>query len=106
MRRNSSLVLMALVLVLLLACGKSPQTTEQPATTTPGNAAAPSGSAAPGATPALATRAATTKPAAAASTIPAGDHIVIRLGETITSKKNSSGDAFSGTVAEPVAVNG
>jgi hypothetical protein len=112
MRRNYVLVFLALLLVLLLACGKSPsnQTTEQPASTTPGNAAA-SGSTAPsGSTPALATRPAAKageKPAAAATnTVPAGDHIVIRLGETLSSKRNNSGDSFSGTVAEPVTVDG
>src|ERR1041385_3740869 len=108
MRRNYYLALLIVLVVLLLACGKSPsnQTAEQPATTAPGSgAAAP----APGATPSLANRPASAKPGAtttAASSVPAGSHIVIRLGETITSKKNNSGDSFSGTVAEPVSVNG
>ena len=111
MRRNYVLVLLALLLVLLLACGKSPssQTNEQPASTTPGNAAAAPTPAPANAAPG--TRAATAKPgekpaAAAVTTVPAGDHIVIRLGETLSSKKNNSGDAFSGTVAQPVTVNG
>ena len=109
MRRNYYLALLAVLVVLLLSCGKSPsnQTAEQPATTAPGSgAAAP----APGATPSLANRPASgAKPGAttaAASSVPAGSHIVIRLGETITSKKNNAGDSFSGTVAEPVSVNG
>jgi hypothetical protein len=97
------MVLMAVLVVLLLACGKSPssQTNEQPATS-PGTGASSS--------PTLATRP-TAKPGekpatTAANTVPAGDHIVIRLGSTISSKRNNPGDAFSGTVAEPVTVNG
>lgn len=106
MRRNYVLVLMAVLVVLLLACGKSPsnQTAEQPATPMPGYAASgtPTNRAAtPGATKAG------EKPAAvSANTIPAGEHIVIRLGETLSSKRNNSGDSFSGTVAQPVSVNG
>lgn len=113
MRRSYVLVLTAAFLVLLLACGKKPtdQTTEQPATTTPGAAASQPSNATPsGTTPALTPRPkAGEKPGAttaAAATVPAGEHIVIRLGETISSKRNNSGDAFSGTVAEPVTVNG
>ena len=108
MRRNHIVfVLMAVLVVLLLACGKSPsnQQAEPPATTTPGRAAAPAATggagtraAAPAANPGATT--------AAIPTIPAGDHIMIRLGETLSSKRNNSGDAFSGTVAEPVTVNG
>ena len=106
MRRNYVLVLMAVLVVLLLGCGKSPsnETAEKPATAMPGYAASgtPSTRAAtPGATKAG------EKPAiASATTVPVGEHIVIRLGETISSKRNNSGDSFSGTVAEPISVNG
>ena len=110
MRRNYILVLSAVLVVLLLACGKSSQSNEQPATSSPGTAASQPSTATPSGTPALTPRGkAGEKPGAttaAANTVPAGEHIVIRLGETITSKKNNSGDAFSGTVAEPVTVNG
>ncbi len=115
MRRNYVLGIVSVLLVFMLACGKSPssQTGEQPATTSSGPAASQPGNAAPsGTTPALTPRGAARTgekgaPATAAvTTVPAGEHIVIRLGETITSKKNNSGDAFSGTVAEPVTVNG
>lgn len=115
MRRSYALVLIAIFMVLLLACGKAPsnQQAEQPATSSPGASASQSSSATPsGTTPALTPRPAGSKagekPAAitAAATVPAGEHIVIRLGETLSSKRNNSGDAFSGTVAEPVTVNG
>jgi len=115
MRRNYILIVIAALLVLLLACGKSTpnQTAEQPATTAPGAASSQPSNATPSGTPALTPRPAAAKPGdkagaatAAATTVPAGEHIVIRLGETITSKKNNSGDAFSGTVAQPVTVNG
>src|SRR6185369_7133480 len=113
MRRNYILVLIAALLVLLSACGKSTpnQTAEQPATTAPGASSSQPSNATPSGTPALTPRPGA-KPgekssaAAAVTTVPAGEHIVIRLGETITSKKNNSGDAFSGTVAQPVTVNG
>lgn len=110
MRRSYVLVLMAVLLAVLLACGKSPssQTNEQPATSTPGASASQPSNATPSGTPALTPRKAGEKTGAttAANTVPAGEHIVIRLGETITSKRNNSGDAFSGTVAQPVTVNG
>ncbi len=102
MRRNVVLVLTALLVVLLLACGKSPQSTDQPEAAAPGSTAAPGTGGAAAAKPGEKPGATT----AAASTVPAGEHIVIRLGETITSKRNNSGDAFSGTVAEPVSVGG
>jgi len=42
----------------------------------------------------------------AAATIPAGEHIVIRLGNTLSSKGSNTGDTFSGTVAQPISANG
>ncbi len=108
MRRNVLFVIAATLLALLLACGKSPNQSEQPASSSPGTAASSTPAATPG-TSAAAPSKAGEKPStttAAATAIPAGTHIVIRLGETISSKKNNSGDSFSGTVAEPVTVNG
>lgn len=105
MRRNVAFVLLAVFLTFMLACGKSPDQQAQPATSTPGTSATPGATAATGsAAPATGSKAAAT--AASAATVPAGARIVIRLGETISSKKNNSGDSFSGTVAEPVSVNG
>lgn len=42
----------------------------------------------------------------AAATIPAGDHIVIRLGNTLSSKGSNSGDSFTGTIAQAISENG
>jgi hypothetical protein len=107
MRRLFLITLSIVLVVVWLGCGKSPsnQQAEQPATSTPGNAAAPGSAPAAGSAAApSANRSGTTT--VAASSIPAGQRIVIRLGETLSSKRNNSGDAFSGTVAEPISVNG
>lgn len=50
--------------------------------------------------------AAKTTPAPELATVPAGEHIIVRLGETLSSKRNNTGDNFSGTVAQPVSANG
>ena len=108
MRRNLVIVFAAALLVLLLACGKSPsdQQAQQPATSTPGAAATPGATTPSGSAASTATNRAGAATTASAATVPAGTHIVIRLGETISSKRNNSGDSFSGTVAQPVSVNG
>ncbi len=41
-----------------------------------------------------------------AAVIPAGTHIVVTLGQTLTSKTAQAGDGFTATVAEPVVVGG
>jgi hypothetical protein len=47
------------------------------------------------------------KPAPAETiTIPAGTTVVVRLGETLSSKSSQAGQDFSATVARPVTVNG
>lgn len=38
--------------------------------------------------------------------VPAGTHIVIRMGDSITSKTANPGDTFTGSLARPVAVGG
>lgn len=81
----------------LVACGSKSAT---PATSTDGSAststadAGTSGASAP--TPA----------AEPTVTIPAGKTIVVRLGETLSSKESQEGQTFSATVAEPVSVDG
>lgn len=40
------------------------------------------------------------------ATIPAGTLITVRLGSTISTKTAHAGDNFTGTVAEPISVNG
>ena len=55
----------------------------------------------------MAPKTAEAKPAAAEPKIvPAGQHIVVRLGQAVGSKISSPGQAFSATVAQPVEVNG
>lgn len=47
------------------------------------------------------------KPAAATPKIvPAGQHIVVRLGQSVGSKISTSGQGFTATVAQPVEVEG
>jgi hypothetical protein len=89
-------VLMFLALAFLLACGEKSNT---PAT--PADNANPSSSG---------TGAADSKEKKPASpevtAIPSGTVIVVRLGETLSSKNSQSGQSFSATVAEPVVVDG
>jgi len=83
-----------LALALIVGCAKS----ETPATSTENNAAsADSGAAGSAATAAKAQE---------SITIPAGTTVVVRLGETLSSKQNQAGDSFSATVARPVVVGG
>jgi hypothetical protein len=56
-----------------------------------GQAAAPAGAQAPAAQPVV---------------IPAGMRIRVRLGQTLSTKQNQTGDPFSGVVVDPVRVNG
>lgn len=77
----------------LLACGSKSNT---PATTTDAAASANGSSA----------NAADAKHENTAIVIPAGKAIVVRLGETLSSKDSQSGQSFSATVAEPVVVDG
>ena len=115
MRRYGFILVLASLISLLLACGKAPsneqsqneQPSAAPASAAPGTA---SPSAAPSSEPAPVVK--TRGPAAAktnevaAEVVPAGEHIVIRLGETLSSKRNNTGDSFSGTIAAPVSLNG
>ena len=112
MRRLLYASALSLVLVLLLACSSKPpeqaaeQPAEQPAAGQPaaGQPAARTGG---GPAPFASRREAKEQPAAErAVVVPAGKHIVIRLNEAVGSKISQSGESFSATVAEPVAVNG
>jgi hypothetical protein len=77
----------------LLACGSKSST---PATTTESASSANGTS----------SSSADSKAADTAVVIPAGKAIVVRLGETLSSKDSQSGQSFSATVAEPVVVDG
>lgn len=89
---HSLYIAVLLAVALIAGCAKS----ETPATSTENNAAsADSGAAGSGATTAK-----------ESVTIPAGTTMVVRLGETLSSKQNQAGDSFSGTLARPVVVGG
>ena len=105
MRRTFSLLISLICLAMWLGCQSAPpaQSTDQqggttPATSSPGTRAA--------STPGAKTSGAAATPESAAASVPAGEHIVIRLGNTLSSKGNNPGDSFSGTVAQPVSANG
>src|SRR5258708_7422142 len=44
--------------------------------------------------------------ALSAATIPSGTEINVRLGQTLSSEKNRSGDRWEGTLADDLVVNG
>lgn len=113
MRRTLLLCsLLIVVIALMVACAKKsaePATAEGgPSSTSAGTAAG--GTAGAGTTAAKAGAMAPTsgaKPAAATPKIvPAGQHIVVRLGQAVGSKISSPGQAFTATVAHPVEVDG
>lgn len=90
---------MILALAMIMGCAKS----QTPATSTDNTAS--SSDAASGASGDKS--AAAEKPAAEESIrIPAGTTIVVRLGDTLSSKESHAGDSFAGTVARPVVIDG
>lgn len=101
MKRIYSVYIAALLALALIAgCAKS----SAPATTTDNNAASSDnntgGTAANG-------KSAGEKPAAEETiVIPAGTTLMVRLGDSLSSKDSRAGDSFSATVARPVEVNG
>ena len=100
MKRIHSIYIAALLALALIAgCAKS----SAPATTTENNAA---GSDNAGGTAANG-KSSSEKPAAEeAIVIPSGTALMVRLGDTLSSKDSHAGDSFSATVARPVQVNG
>jgi hypothetical protein len=91
---HSLYIAVLLALALIAGCAKS----ETPATSTENNAASTDSSSGG--------NAATTAKSQETVTIPAGTTVVVRLGETLSSKQNQAGDGFSATVARPVVVGG
>jgi hypothetical protein len=89
-------VLMFLVLAFLTACGEK---SSPPATTT--DNANPSNSGA-GSSEGKAKKSG----ASEVTVIPSGTVIVVRLGETLSSKNSQAGQGFSATVAQPIEVGG
>jgi hypothetical protein len=129
--RISAIVAVLVLAASFVACSKKDQTqtqNQQPATTasdtgsTQANPPAgnmsqsqPAVAPAPQQAPAPAPQAAPAEQAAAPPpapqppppiVIPASAHIVMRLGRTIDTKTSDVGDTFSGTLAQPITVNG
>ncbi len=88
-------------LCLVIGCSKSENT---PATSTDNNANTSSDTAAAGKNGSG--KNAAQRPVQETVTIPAGTVVVVRLGETLSSKDSHAGDSFSGSVATPVVVDG
>ncbi len=118
MHSRFSIVFFAVLLLLGLtfaACGQKPaeqqksaeqpaQPAEQPATsTTPGH---PPVKATPSAPVARGTTKATTTPGVSAVTLPAGTVVVVKLGQSLSSKSSTEGESFTATVAQPVEAGG
>jgi hypothetical protein len=101
-----------LILMVGLTIGCSKKATE-PATSEGGPAATSTGAAAPetagrsAAKPGSTAAGTSTKPSASEpKVVPAGQHIVIRLGQPVGSKISSPGQSFTATVARPIEVDG
>lgn len=93
------LLLYALFIACILGftgCSKPADNTEQPATTSENTGSTTEHK------PGLMQRAMAPKEA----TLPAGTVITVSLGSSISSKTAHAGDGFTGTVAQPVSVNG
>jgi hypothetical protein len=87
------------------ASAPAAQSTSAPVTQPAGTPSAPAASGAQSAAPAGAAIAATAK-TETGLILPAGSSLHVRLGTTLTSKTNKSGDKFRGFVDEPLMVNG
>ena len=105
MRRTLLLCsLLILGMALMMACGKKPS---ELAGAEGGTSSTATGAAATGtATGATASKSGAKPAAGAANVVPAGQHIVVRLGQAVGSKISSPGQAFTATVTQPVEVNG
>jgi len=99
-------ILLALALIAALGCSKSstPDNSAAGGAGTPAPAgSAPAGS--PGAAPSGNSQSSAAAPAPPREiTIPEGTRIIVRTGETLSSKGSQTGQTFTATVAEPVAV--
>jgi|SRR5581483_2589589 len=107
--KSLRLTLISLLCIALFACNKPPAQNPEGATssTTPAASSEPNTTQPSGTQPAERARAPRPeKPAAVAVVIPAGTVLTVRLGESVGSKISQPGQAFSATVANPVAVGG
>lgn len=104
--RLSALLLAVSLLIVASGCGKKPEDTS--GTTSPGTTS--SGTTSPGTTSAKESskdsggvlERLTSKPV----TLPAGAALTVRLNEGLSSKRNNSGDTFTGSVEQPVEADG
>ena len=117
--RLLTLLFIAVLTMSFAACSKKNQTQNTAAPAGDNSTAAPANQSATTGQPA-GSQAATSQmtPAPAQETakapqppppplvVPAGTHIVIRMGNSITSKTANPGDTFTGSLARPVAVGG
>ncbi len=97
--RSAAFALVILFLLAAFGCGKKPEVAPGTASTT--DSAKGSESANEAKPPSLMERL-SSKPV----TVPEGTVLTVRLNETISSKRNNSGDKFTGTVEEPVELDG
>ena len=98
--KSAAFALVILFLLAAFACGKKPEVapgTNATTTDSAKNTAMPESAKPPSVMERL-----TSKPV----TVPEGTVLTVRLNETIGSKRNNSGDKFTGTVEEPVEVDG
>jgi hypothetical protein len=97
--KSAAFALVILFLIAVAGCGKKPEVAPATnASTTDSGKGAPFESAKP---PSVMERL-TSKTV----TVPEGAVFTVRLNETVSSKKNNSGDKFTATVVEPVEVDG
>jgi hypothetical protein len=116
--RTLTLLFIAVLAISFAACSKKNQTQNTAAPASNGSTATQSQSAgsqmAPAQqssqgqamAPAQESGQATQPPPPPPLVVPAGTHIVVRMGTNITSKTASPGDTFTGSLARPVAVGG
>lgn len=109
----NALLLTICLLLSLAACTKKQETSdnsqqEQPPATAADNSAAPAGStsAAPAPAPPMVTKEAPPKPAPKPKIVPAGTVMRVRLNQEISSKESQAGQTFTGSLMEPVVVDG
>ncbi len=102
--------LLVLLISLLMACAKKPA---EPATAEGGPSSTSSGTTTTALSPGGTVGAGITvaksganPTAAEPKVVPAGHHIVVRLGQAVGSKISSPGQPFTASVAQPIEVNG
>ncbi len=105
--RNSAWILAMLAMLTLAGCSSKPATEEAAQPEASSSEAASSGGAAGGAAarPAAKATPAAPKPAAPV-TLAAGTVLTVRTVETISAKTSNPGDTFTGSLVEPVTVDG